>query len=115
MRAGYNHASHPITEAPSGGAVQSPTPTGYPNAGGDAINLFNLLGFPATAEDHYTIGGSYAFTDSLAVDLAYVYAPETETTMNTILGPDQYGNLHTGSSTVYHTENSVSVQLSYKF
>jgi len=117
LRAGYNHASQPITEAPSGGATQSPTMPGpYPYAGGDAINLFNLLGFPATAEDHYTIGGSYAFTDSFAIDLAYVYAPETETTMNTITGVNtDNGDLYTGSSTVYHTENSVSVQLSYKF
>jgi len=116
FRAGYNHASHPITEAPSGGATQSPTPTGYPYAGGDALNLFNLLGFPATAEDHYTIGGSYAFTDSFALDLAYVYAPETKTTMNTIVGVNTVnGDLYTGPSTVYHTENSLSFQLSYKF
>jgi len=114
LRAGYNHASNPITESPSGGPVQSPTMAGYPNAGGDAINLFNLLGFPATAEDHYTIGGSYAFTDSFAIDLAYVYAPETKTTMNTIVGINGT-DLLTGPSTVYHTENSLSFQLSYKF
>lgn len=118
FRLGYNHANHPIKEAPSGGAVQpSQSPTGsYPNAGGDALNLFNLLGFPATAEDHYTIGGSYIFTDSFAIDLAYVYAPETKTTMNTIVGIDpNTGDLYTGPSTVYHTENSISFQLSYKF
>lgn len=114
FRAGYNHASHPISEAPSGPQVIAPG--SYAQAGGNALNLFNLLGFPATAEDHYTIGGSYSFTDSLAVDLAYVYAPETETTMNTIVGINPMtGDMYTGPSTVYHTENSVSVQLSYKF
>ena len=114
LRLGYNHASHPITEAPSGPQVIAPG--SYAQAGGNALNLFNLLGFPATAEDHYTIGGSYLFTDSLSVDLAYVYAPETETTMNTIVGLNPAtGEMYTGPSTVYHTENSVSVQLSYKF
>jgi len=114
LRAGYNHASQPITEAPSGPQVIAPG--SYAQAGGNALNLFNLLGFPATAEDHYTIGGSYSFTDSLSVDLAYVYAPETETTMNTIVGINPMtGDMYTGPSTVYHTENSVSVQLSYRF
>ncbi|RRS30685.1 MAG: aromatic hydrocarbon degradation protein [Epsilonproteobacteria bacterium (ex Lamellibrachia satsuma)] len=114
LRAGYNHASHPITEAPSGPQVIAPG--SYAQAGGNALNLFNLLGFPATAEDHYTIGGSYAFTDSFAVDLAYVYAPETKTTMNTIVGLNtSNGDLYTGPSTVYHTENSLSFQLSYRF
>ncbi|MEA3433101.1 MAG: outer membrane protein transport protein [Campylobacterota bacterium] len=114
LRAGYNHASHPISEAPSGPQVIAPG--SYAQAGGNALNLFNLLGFPATAEDHYTIGGSYSFTDSWAVDFAYVYAPETETTMNTIVGLNPAtGEMYTGPSTVYHTENSVSFQLSYKF
>ncbi|MEA1954844.1 MAG: outer membrane protein transport protein [Campylobacterota bacterium] len=114
LRAGYNHATNPIAEAPSGSQV---IPAGsYAQAGGNALNLFNLLGFPATAEDHYTLGGSYAFTDAFAIDLAYVYAPETKTTMNTIVGIDpNTGDMYTGPSTVYHTENSFSFQLSYKF
>ena len=114
LRAGYNHATQPITESPSGPQVIAPG--SYAQAAGNALNLFNLLGFPATAEDHYTIGGSYAFTDSFAIDLAYVYAPETETTMNTIVGLNPAtGEMYTGPSTVYHTENSLSFQLSYKF
>jgi len=106
LRLGYNHASQPIAEAPSGPQIIAPG--NYAQAGGNALNLFNLLGFPATAEDHYTIGGSYAFTDSFAIDLAYVYAPETETTMNTITGINPVtGEMYTGPSTVYYTENSV--------
>ena len=114
LRAGYNHSSQPIVESPTGPQVIAPG--SYAQAGGNALNLFNILGFPATAEDHYTIGGSYAFTDAFAVDLAYVYAPETETTMNTIVGLNPTtGEMYTGPSTVYHTENSISFQLSYKF
>jgi long-chain fatty acid transport protein len=114
LRAGFNHADHPIAEAPSGPAVIPPG--SYAQAGGNAINLFNLLGFPATAEDHYTIGGSYAFTDSFAIDLAYIYAPETTTTMNTIVGINPVnGDMYTGPSSIYHAESSASFQLSYKF
>ncbi|MEA3419346.1 MAG: outer membrane protein transport protein [Campylobacterota bacterium] len=97
LRLGYNHASHPLPELQTGN-----TPAGM--AGG-AINLFNLLGFPATAEDHYTVGGTYAFSDSFALDLAYVYAPETTFSANTLMGP----------STVKHIENSLSFQLTYTF
>ena len=114
LRAGYNYASQPISEAPSGPAVIAPG--SYAQAGGNALNLFNLLGFPATAEDHYTVGGSYAFSDSFALDLAYVYAPETTTTMNTIVGLNPAtGEMYTGPSTVEHSESSVSFQLTYTF
>ena len=114
LRAGYNHATHPLTEAQSGPAV---IPAGsYAQAGGNAQNLFNLLGFPATAEDHYTLGGGYEFTDNFYVDLAFVYAPETTTTMNTIVGMNsKTGDLYTGDSTVKHSESSLSFQLSYRF
>jgi len=113
-RAGYNHASHPISEAKSGPAVIAPG--SYAQAGGNAVNLFNVLGFPATAEDHYTVGGGYEFTDNFYVDLAYVYAPETTTTMKTITGMNSAtGELYTGDSTVKHSESSLSFQLSYRF
>jgi len=114
FRMGYNHASHPISEAPSGPAVISAG--NYAQAGGNALNLFNLLGFPATAEDHYTIGGGYEFSDNFYIDFAYVYAPETTTTMNTIVGLNpQTGDLYTGESSVDHSESKISLQLSYRF
>ena len=114
LRAGFNRASQPISEMPSGPQVISPG--NYAQAGGNAINLFNLLGFPATAEKHYTVGASYAFSDTFSMDMAYVYAPETETTMNTIVGLNPMtGDMYTGPSTVYHSESSVSFQLTYKF
>lgn len=114
LRIGYNHASHPIAEMPSGPQVIAPG--NYAQAGGNALNLMNLLGFPATAENHYTVGGTYEITETLAFDLAYVYAPKTTTTMNTIVGIDPTtGNMFTGPSTVEHTESSFSLQLTYKF
>jgi len=114
FRLGYNHATNPIKEAQSGPAVIAPG--NYAQAGGNALNLFNLLGFPATAEDHYAIGAGYEFTDHFYVDLSYVYAPKTSTKMRTITGLNpQTGDLYTGESTVNHTESSLSFQLSYRF
>ncbi len=114
FRFGYNHSSHPLEEAKGGPAV---IPAGsYSQAGGNGLNLFNILGFPATAENHYTIGGGYEFSDNFYVDLAYIYAPETTTTMSTIVGLNpESGELYTGSSTVKHSESSLSFQLSYRF
>ena len=114
IRLGYNHASNPLTEAPSGPQVIAPG--NYAQAGGNALNLFNLLGFPATAEDHYTLGGTYEFSETFSLDLAYVYAPKTTTTMNTIVGLNPTtGDMYTGPSTVEHTESSLTFQLTYKF
>jgi len=94
-RAGYNYAETPVKEQPN-------TPTGQ------AINVFNLLGFPATAEKHYTLGIGYEFSDNFYVDLAYVYAPETTETMDTTMFTG-------GDTTVKHSESSLSVQFSYRF
>ncbi len=113
-RLGYNHASHPIDEAQSGPAVIKAG--NYAQAGGNALNLFNLLGFPATAQNHYTLGFGYEFTDNFYIDLAYVYAPKTKTTMNTIVGLNPKNeDLYTGATTVEHSESSLSFQLSYRF
>ena len=93
VRLGYNHASSAVVE------------------GRDTrLNFFNLMGFPATAEDHYTVGGSYEVSKSFSVDLAYVYEPTSTKTFSTAgLG------LPFNTLTTDHKENSLSFQLNYKF
>lgn len=93
LRAGYNHASSAVVE------TQNPS-----------INMFNLLGFPATSEDHYTVGGTYAFNEQFSVDLAYVYSPESTMTYDV-------SQLRMGldSLTTDHREDSLSFQLTYNF
>jgi long-chain fatty acid transport protein len=93
VRLGYNHADSAVVE------VADPR-----------LNFFNLLGFPANAEDHYTIGGSYQFSKVFSVDLAYVYEDEAKDTFDVSALP--FG---IGSVTTTHEENSVSFQLAYKF
>lgn len=94
VRLGYNYASSAVVEGMD-----------------PRLNFFNLLGFPATAEKHYTIGGSYAFSDSFSLDLAYVYQDgNTETFSLQGLSPDPQGTVSTD-----HSEDSISFQLAYKF
>ncbi len=65
------------------------------------VNMLNLLAFPATVESHYTVGGSYGLTKQTSVDLAYVYAPEATDTL--------------GTTTTKHSQQALSVQLTYDF
>ncbi len=93
VRLGYNYASSAVVE------TMDPR-----------LNFFNLLGFPATAESHYTVGASYEITKAFSVDLAYVYLDNTNETFDVsgAFGPG--ANVSTD-----HEENSVSFQLAYKF
>jgi long-chain fatty acid transport protein len=93
VRLGYNQADSAVVE------TKNP-----------AINMFNLLGFPATEEKHYTLGGTYAFSDQFSLDLAYVYAPESTKTFDVSALPMQLDSITTD-----HAENSFSFQLNYKF
>jgi len=97
-RVGYNHGDNPIAEQ----SVTSPT-------GGAAYNMLNLLGFPGTVESHYTIGGTYNINEKTSIDLAYVYAPETETTFKTSNGGAPF------DITAKHSQTSVSFGLNYTF
>ena len=93
LRLGYNYAKSAVVE------TMNP-----------AINMFNLLGFPATEEQHYTVGGTYAFNEQFSVDVAYVYAPTSTKTFD--VSALQMG---LDSVTTDHREDSLSFQLTYKF
>ena len=84
IRAGYNYAKSPIVE----NAVAN-------------VNMLNLLGFPATVESHYAVGGSYAFTKKTSVDVAYVYAPEASDTL--------------GTTSTKHSQSALSMQVTFDF
>ncbi len=100
VRLGYNYASSAVVEIP--GANMDP------NAA--ALNMFNLLGFPATQEKHYTVGASYDFSKQFSLDLAYVYAPKNTETFDIsgLFGPG--ANISND-----HSETGISFQLAYKF
>jgi long-chain fatty acid transport protein len=93
LRLGYNYAESAVVE------VADPR-----------LNFFNLLGFPATSEEHYTVGGSYTINESLSVDMAYVYSPESSQTYSVT-------SLMPGIDTIStnHNEDSLTLQLVYQF
>lgn len=91
LRAGYNYAESPIKDQ---------------GAAGGLVNTFNLLGFPAIVEEHYTVGGSYAFTKMTSLDLAYVYSPEKT---------DTYSNMMSGQITTKHSQDAFTAQLNFNF
>ena len=93
VRLGYNRANSAVVE------TKDP-----------AINMFNLLGFPATAEKHYTLGGTYEVSTEFSVDLAYVHAAKSTKIFD--ISQLQMGM---DSITTDHNENSISFQLNYKF
>jgi long-chain fatty acid transport protein len=74
LRVGYNYGKAPIENL----GVTDPA-TAQANA---SRNFFNAVGFPATVEQHITLGGSYQFTKQLGLDLAFTYAPEKSVTYN---------------------------------
>ena len=96
LRAGFNHATNPLT------IYNSPMKT--------AVDMFNLLGFPATAENHITLGGSYIFNKNFSVDTTVVYglSKKTSADVSAMFGPGaQISNKH--------AELGLTVQLNYKF
>ena len=68
----------------------------------------SMMAFPAVAESHITLGGSYTFTEQMSVDLAYVYASGSATV-------DVPAGLGGGSFTATNNQNSISVALNYGF
>jgi len=88
-RLGYNYAESAVKE----------------NAN-TLLNTLNLLGFPATVESHVTFGGTYAFSENVSADLAYVYALEAE---------ESYTNMLMQKTTTTHSQSGVSFQLNYNF
>jgi len=78
LRAGYNYGESPVVN-------QNININGMPTPAemkASSVNFFNLLGFPATAEQHYTVGGTYALTEAFSIDLAYVYSPTSTKTFD---------------------------------
>ncbi|WP_201351960.1 OmpP1/FadL family transporter [Hydrogenimonas urashimensis] len=106
LRAGYNYASMPFAEK-DGTTAQGAT-----------INLFNLLGFPATVEQHFTFGGEYRVNEHLSFNGAFVYAPETTTTYDTSgINPEipLLPHIINDTASVRHQQSSLTFTLNYSY
>jgi len=103
---GYNHAKNPITNynVPDLGTSKRKQEA--------ALNLFNYLMFPATSEDHITVGAGTKITKNLSIGINAVYSPNT--TVNTkvvnVLNPSTISDLK-----VQHQETSAQISMKYMF
>ena len=100
MRVGYNHATNPLTIYNASAS----------EPGKAALDMFNLLGFPATAEDHLTAGGTYLFNKNFSADFTVVYALDSKESAD-ISALFQPG----AEIENEHSELGMTIQLNYTF
>jgi len=109
LRAGYNYGKTPVKDndgfngtAPT--SVQGKTlPTYY-------YETFRLIGFPALAEHHLTVGIGYEFTENFSANLGYMHAFKNSLSEN---GTDAAGQPVKIKSEL--TENAVDFGLTWRF
>ncbi|MFA5670719.1 MAG: outer membrane protein transport protein [Sulfurimonas sp.] len=110
LRAGYQYAESAVQDNSGKNlaidATHAATMAGMGITGTSLTNTFNLLGFPGTQESHISFGGTYAFNETLSMDLAVVYGLENTETFKGFTGEDIKST---------HSEQSYSVQVNYAF
>lgn len=100
IRAGYNYGKAPIENL----SVSDPS------NGNPSRNYFNAVGFPATVEQHLTLGGSYYFSKKVGLDLAFTYAPEKKTEYDSF---DPFFNPVV--ITTKHSQTAFTAGMNFKF
>lgn len=129
LRAGYNYGKSPIEALDASGQSNA-------NYNNGAINYFNLSGFPAIVEEHFTLGGDYAVSKALTLSIAAVYSPEVSNTFETTAmtyGASEQGFLdldkdriaaqssamqasrNGSTTTVKHAQQAITLGATYKF
>ncbi len=107
VRLGYNKGNNPVAE-------QDASATSANGGTGAALNMFNLMGFPATVESHMTFGGTYDLSKSTSVDLAYAIATEVTNTYS-MAAFSNFGPMNPTQVETTHSQSSLSVQVNYAF
>ncbi|MEA2111017.1 MAG: outer membrane protein transport protein [Campylobacterota bacterium] len=85
LRAGYNYSENPLSNV----STQDPQSA-----------YFNIMGFPAFSESHYTAGFGYQLNERLCLDFAYVNSPEVTESYN-------------GAFEASNGQNSITVAMHY--
>ncbi len=78
LKFGYNYAETPIKNKSN---LDMTTPNNniseltaqFPDF---SVAWFNLIGFPAITEEHYSLGISHNFNDTFGIDFGFIYAPK---------------------------------------
>lgn len=112
LGAGFNYASDPINVV---GANATPDMAGY---AAQATDLFNNHFFPAIVEKHFTVGGGYNLTKTMALDFAVVYADKVNKTVDTSIISTTLNNsvdLIPSSHTTTHSQLGYTIALRMNF
>ncbi len=108
LRAGYNYGKSPIR----GGSKNLMNANRIPNFSAPfsdfQVAWFNLIGFPAIAEQHITLGLGYEFTPHFSLDFAYKHAFEKTVKATDNMG---FGFLAEGKN----AQDAISLGLNWKF
>ena len=99
FRGGYNYADSPLKNE-SGEFGSLLTDVQGTLIFNQAVSMLNMVGFPAIATTHFTLGAGYDFTEDLTIDGAFMYSPETETTRSGSLVPGASSTLTNGLATI---------------
>ncbi|MDA3946029.1 MAG: outer membrane protein transport protein [Helicobacteraceae bacterium] len=105
VRLGYNYGASPLPTDIASPAVD----------GGTSFNQVagSMMMFPAVCESHYTVGGSYSFTDVISADLALMYATGSATAATPDLS--DMGGAPAGEITATNDQTAVSFALNYAY
>lgn len=103
FRGGYNHSDQPIDSQM------------ISINGGAALNQFNLLGAPAIVENHYSIGTTYEYSNSFAIDTSVGHSPEATQTFQTAHVNPETNELYAYNVSAKHTQYCVTLGINYKF
>ena len=108
--AGYNKADNPIKKFDG-----NPMTAGM-SAGENATkNFFNNVFFPATTEQHFSVGGGYDITKNVTLEGAIMYAPEVSTTVDTTALTSSPAGIMNSTNTTKHSQMAYTIQAKYKF
>jgi len=109
LRAGYNYAKNPVNEHDGFNGMQMTSVQGK-SLPGYYCETFRIIGFPAIAEHHLTLGVGYAFTPKFEINLGYMHAFGNTITES---GTDLTGRPVTLESEL--SENSLDFWVTWRF
>lgn len=93
MRAGYNVGDNPIKSRDV---------------------TFNIIA-PGVTTTHYTLGGTYAMSKESELTFAYMYAPENSVSGSSMFNGLGFGTTYGGTETIKMSQQTLGVQLGWKF
>ncbi len=104
LRAGYNYGKNPLSDI----TVNFGNPAA-PTAAEQMYfrsAFFNVIGFPAVAEQHISLGAGYQFTKNFTLNVSYVYSPKSDVKLTSNNGTDIKSEM---------TQQSIGIGLDWNF